>query len=393
MGEATRMSILAAFEEEHKHQNIEHTKAYNKTGFWGKAGAGCIVLAKSTGRILIAHRGTKGLSEPGTWGTIGGAIDSGEDPLEAVKRELKEETGYAGGAKVIPLHVFEKDSFKYYNYLVVVSEEFVPRLDWENQDAQWFRFGEWPRPLHFGLKGILSNSSDVAIIKKCIGKSGNMETSKEKDFKERLQIEPEKAHPDDNICSIGKSAKNGLWYGWSHRCFHGFKTKQQAIKFADEVSHIQEPTMTVARRMNKLIAAEDGDEHDHEEKLSGEPPHVQHWAGMTSSVRRLIRLYQNMSLKTEDAAGAKGTTGSSITNPRVVVDPSGMITIGFKMKLAGPFLMPTPLQAVQLKSWNKQITSALNTNKLGDQFAFVGVFVKPLNASTMTIGAAFINKQ
>ncbi len=57
-----------------------------------------------------------------------------------------------------------------------------------------------------------------------------------KEWKEYLQLEPEKAHPSDNVTSIGKSRKDGLWYGWSHRAIHGFKTRQQAIKFAESVS-------------------------------------------------------------------------------------------------------------------------------------------------------------
>ena len=35
-------------------------------------------------------------------------------------------------------------------------------------------------------------------------------------------ILPEKANPKHNVCSIGKSFKDGKWYGWSHRAIHGF---------------------------------------------------------------------------------------------------------------------------------------------------------------------------
>ena len=58
-----------------------------------------------------------------------------------------------------------------------------------------------------------------------------------KEWKEYLQIwQPEKAHADDNISSIGLSKKDGKWYGWSHRAINGFKTRQQAIEFAESVS-------------------------------------------------------------------------------------------------------------------------------------------------------------
>jgi len=36
-------------------------------------------------------------------------------------------------------------------------------------------------------------------------------------------IIPEKANPKHNVCSIGKSLKDGKWYGWSHRAIFGFQ--------------------------------------------------------------------------------------------------------------------------------------------------------------------------
>ena len=35
-------------------------------------------------------------------------------------------------------------------------------------------------------------------------------------------IKPEKAHPSDNVCSIGFCEKEQKWYGWSHRAIFGF---------------------------------------------------------------------------------------------------------------------------------------------------------------------------
>ena len=32
--------------------NADHVEALNKTGFWGKSGAGCLILAKSTSRFF-----------------------------------------------------------------------------------------------------------------------------------------------------------------------------------------------------------------------------------------------------------------------------------------------------------------------------------------------------
>ena len=55
------------------------------------------------------------------------------------------------------------------------------------------------------------------------------------DFRDRLQIVPEKRTPTSSVCSIGKSMKDGKWYGWSHRAYGGFKTRAEAIRFAESV--------------------------------------------------------------------------------------------------------------------------------------------------------------
>jgi hypothetical protein len=49
-------------------------------------------------------------------------------------------------------------------------------------------------------------------------------------------IVPQKARPSHKLNSIGKSTKDGKWYGWSHRAIHGFKTRSEATRFADSVS-------------------------------------------------------------------------------------------------------------------------------------------------------------
>lgn len=35
-------------------------------------------------------------------------------------------------------------------------------------------------------------------------------------------IKPEKANPNNNVCSIGFNEKEQKWYGWSHRAIYGF---------------------------------------------------------------------------------------------------------------------------------------------------------------------------
>jgi 8-oxo-dGTP pyrophosphatase MutT (NUDIX family) len=143
----------------------EHQKTLDATGWWGKSGAGCIFIAKDTGRILLNHRSSQ-VEQPNTWGVWGGAIDSGESPLEAVKREAKEEAGFIPSSEdIIPIYVFHdaKSGFKYYNYLIVVDAEFEPKIPpenrWETQGWDWFDYGKWPSNLHFGVKAILNDAA------------------------------------------------------------------------------------------------------------------------------------------------------------------------------------------------------------------------------------------
>lgn len=142
--------------EDLNHQ--DHAEQLRTTGFWGKEAAGCLFLARDTGRLLIAHRSDEVL-EPNTWGTWGGAMDRGESPEEAVLREVDEETEHSGARLALPLAVFSHDSgFRYHNFLVVVDEEFEPTLNWETQGYAWVDLDEIPSPLHPGVKYLLDQS-------------------------------------------------------------------------------------------------------------------------------------------------------------------------------------------------------------------------------------------
>lgn len=147
--------------------DTEHYDTLLKTGFWGRQAAGCVFLAQDTGRFCIAHRSSEVL-EPGTWGTWGGAIDSGEDPAEAVRREVQEETGYTGAMRLIPLLVFRAPggTFQYHNFLAVVPSEFEPRLNWETQGYQWVECGEWPSPLHPGMRTLLADGASAETMQR-----------------------------------------------------------------------------------------------------------------------------------------------------------------------------------------------------------------------------------
>ena len=152
-------------DEEFRENDADHANALDQTGFWGRAGAGVLFKARDTGRILFAHR-SQHVEQPGTWGTWGGAIDEGENPVAAAMREAQEEAGISvDRSDVIPLYIFKHESgFRYFNFMVLVDSEFDPRLNWETQDYAWVEPGKWPQPLHFGAQDLLSDGRSAKIL-------------------------------------------------------------------------------------------------------------------------------------------------------------------------------------------------------------------------------------
>ena len=145
-------------------QEMIHERVLEETGFWGSQGAGSIVMARSTGRILVGLRSGE-VVEPFTWGCWGGAIDEGEGPLEAALREVREECGYFGELSAEPLLVFTSGSFRYSNFLVTVDDEFEPCLNIETDEAGWFDLDDLPSPLHFGLEALFADPGSVQAIR------------------------------------------------------------------------------------------------------------------------------------------------------------------------------------------------------------------------------------
>lgn len=44
------------------------------------------------------------------------------------------------------------------------------------------------------------------------------------------------SHEGGQVKCVGRSKKDGKWYGWSHRAIGGFKSKGAAKRFAKSVS-------------------------------------------------------------------------------------------------------------------------------------------------------------
>lgn len=137
---------------------------------WGRQGAGALLVACTTGRLLLTLRSAEVL-EPHTWGLPGGRVEPGETPMDAAVRELREELSYRGDLLLVPSYVYEESSFRYHNFVALVPKEFGPRLNWENDDAQWFDASGLPEPLHFGVERLMAEAGGEipTLLKQCAG--------------------------------------------------------------------------------------------------------------------------------------------------------------------------------------------------------------------------------
>lgn len=121
--------------------------------------AGAIFLSVSTGRILLALRSSIS-THPRTWGFFGGMVRPHEKIYEGLTREIEEEIGFVPYIeKMFPFNIYESEDkgFNYYSTLIIVEEEFIPKLNKENDGYAWIKIGAWPRPLHPATSPFLNN--------------------------------------------------------------------------------------------------------------------------------------------------------------------------------------------------------------------------------------------
>jgi len=144
-------------------KDAEHYAARDRTGFFGAQASGCILMAKTTGRIMLVHRSSM-VDQPHSWGNLGGAHGADERPVDAASREAHEESGYTKNITMVPLLVFVKGTFRYSNFLGLVDDEFTPHLGWEADDFRWVKIGDWPTPLHFGMESLFDDPKSYATI-------------------------------------------------------------------------------------------------------------------------------------------------------------------------------------------------------------------------------------
>lgn len=121
--------------------------------------SGGLILAKDTKRFLFLLR-TQGKTA-GTWGFVGGKKEPSDfTNADILHREIKEEIGTSIQIKkIIPLELFVSDDqkFQYNTYVLIIENEFIPKLNVEHSGYAWCSYNSWPKPLHQGIKNSFNN--------------------------------------------------------------------------------------------------------------------------------------------------------------------------------------------------------------------------------------------
>ena len=120
---------------------------------------GGLFLSKDTKRFLFLLR-TQGKTA-NTWGFVGGKKEPHDQtPYDTLTREIFEEVGETPSIKkMIPLeqYVSNDQHFKYNTYVLLVENEFIPKLNEEHSAYAWCNYNCFPKPLHQGVKSSLNN--------------------------------------------------------------------------------------------------------------------------------------------------------------------------------------------------------------------------------------------
>ena len=146
-------------------QKLAFTKALAAAMKVQKRGAaGAFIIARDTGRILLQKR-SKSSDAAGTHGMFGGGIDGRETPEQAVRREVREETGRDLDGEVTPLHAQTDGDFTYHSHIAYVDKEFEPALNDESDGHVWADLDSLPSPMHPGITAMLKKAGPAAALK------------------------------------------------------------------------------------------------------------------------------------------------------------------------------------------------------------------------------------
>lgn len=120
-----------------------------------KVGAGVVIL--KDGKTLLAKR--KGAHGSGAWGSMGGHVEFGETPAEAVKREAMEELGIEiGNIQFVTCMNLLREGKHYldvsFTAELISGEPIICEPD-RIEEIGWYALDELPEPLFEPVRVVL----------------------------------------------------------------------------------------------------------------------------------------------------------------------------------------------------------------------------------------------
>ena len=122
-------------------------KLHRRGSSWGPGEYGlvvCVWVYDGRGNMLLTRR-APGKSFAGTWENSGGAAKAGETSLEAIRRELFEETGIEASGEEFELIETGKDRNTFYDFYALKHPTPLREIKLqagETDDVMWASFGK-----------------------------------------------------------------------------------------------------------------------------------------------------------------------------------------------------------------------------------------------------------
>ena len=112
----------------------------------------CVWVYDGNGNVLLTRR-APGKSFAGTWENSGGAAQTGESSLQAIVRELREETGISAQPEEFRLLCTERDRNIFYDFYCLhraIPIEDVVLQEGETDGAKWVNTEQIYEMIHTG---------------------------------------------------------------------------------------------------------------------------------------------------------------------------------------------------------------------------------------------------
>lgn len=266
-----------AAEPEHKDQGAEVDTGEDVTapmlgGNSSIPSAAGVACTTKDGHVLMVKR-NKAQDHGGEWTFPGGNVEDGEDPEQAARRELKEETGHVPESDLKPMHQHSYHGVTYQTFITPVGEGFRAKTpsninDGENTEAKWFPVDCLPEDTHPGVRKTVDESfkklegqlahkkgvHDPAALAASIGrKNGKIPTDDFDDpqtkakLKNAQEVESQKYDEEPEKKPLFGKAKNKAEM-LAQIADHGKKGRDKKFFGKDDPSHGQ-PESRVAREM------------------------------------------------------------------------------------------------------------------------------------------------